>query len=52
MQLCAIFFHVPPAVSASVIENCTPPNPDEVYLDMNNPASQQELTKTTTGIQI
>jgi hypothetical protein len=52
MQLCANFFHVPPAVPASVIENCTPPNPDEVSLDMNTPASQQQLTKTTTGIQI
>jgi hypothetical protein len=52
MQLCANFFHVPPAVPASVIENCTPPNPDEVSLDMNTPASEQQLTKTTTGIEI
>jgi hypothetical protein len=35
-----------------MIENCTPPNPDKVSLDMNIPASQQQLTKTTTGIQI
>jgi hypothetical protein len=51
MQLCAIFFHFPSAVPASMID-CTPPNPDKVSLDMNAPASQQQLTKTTTGIQI